>query len=138
MIIWFELSWHQFKQNESRFHWKRISVLNKNGCLLVLKCDSVNNFSNRKIRSELTQIKTSMIYFFELWEGKDLKFLKVCEQTVIIESWNSLSILFVWMIYYIFWKNAIFKCSFLSCVHWLLPKSTIFSHIYSSMYTIHF
>lgn len=81
--LWFELSWHQFKQNESSFHWKGMSVLNKNGCLLGLKCDSVNHLSNRKIRSDLTQIKTSMIYFCEWWEGKDLKILKVCEQTVI-------------------------------------------------------
>lgn len=48
-----------------------------------MKCDSVNHLSNRKIRSDLTKIKTSMIYFCEWWEGKDLKILKVCEQTVI-------------------------------------------------------
>lgn len=131
--LWFELSWHQFKQNESSFHWKGMSVLNKNGCILGLKCDSVYHLSNRKIRSDLTQIKTSMIYFFEWWEGKDLNILKVREKQwltfIIIEPCNSLSIFFVWMKYYIFLKNAISKCSFSSCVPWLLPKSTIFSHI---------
>lgn len=43
-----------------------MSVFNKNGCLLVLKCDRINYLSNRKNRSDFNPVKNFDDIFF-LW-----------------------------------------------------------------------
>lgn len=80
MII-YDLSCHGTNSNKTKVG---MSVFNKNGCLLVLKCDRINYLSNRKNRSDFNPVKNFDDIFFLWWEGKDVKILKVCEQTAII------------------------------------------------------
>lgn len=115
--LWIELSWHQFKQNESGFHWKGMSC---SICRrLVLKCDwKLTIIHIAKLEVILPRWK--LRYFFAVVRRKRRENIRgMCINSDF--TFNNITLnhffYFVYLddscaIIYKIWKTVIFKCSF--------------------------